>query len=114
MIGESIEEIIKARVDEVLKNKEMPELKNDIIQTDSLGEVIEKLIIVHIRCWMIEDAFIDASDEDIVSLKKKLDICFKDKRPKYVEAINRMIDNSIQDGKTLSEDSVKFYKGFEN
>jgi len=109
VIGHSLEEIIAGRVAEVLKAKEMPELLPDIIQTDNIGEVIEKLIIVHIRMWMLEDAIGLAEDKDVAGLKRKIDICFKQKRPRYVEAINRMIDDSITSGKSLAEDSVKQY-----
>lgn len=44
-------------------------------------------------------------------LKRKIDICFKDKRPKFVQAVNRMIDKSIKQGTSLVEDSVKLYEG---
>jgi len=63
--------------------------------------------------WYLEDAIgMTESDNEIVDLKRKIDICFKVKRPKYVQAINRMVDNSIIHGKSLIEDSVKHYKGF--
>jgi len=48
-----------------------------------------------------------------LNLKRKVDICFKQKRPKYVQAINRMVDNAIINEKSLIEDSVKKYKGYE-
>jgi hypothetical protein len=112
MIGEKIEDIIKNKTFEILnksKNVDMPE---DIIETDNLGEVIEKLSILHCRMWYLEDTISDCkTDSEIADIKKKIDICFKVKRPKYVEAINRMVDNSIRQGKSLIEDSVKLYKG---
>lgn len=112
-IGETIEEIIKNKVREILnKNKEV-NLPDDLIETDNIGEVIEKLSILHCRMWYLEDAISEAkNDEEIAELKRKIDICFKQKRPRYVEAINRMIDSSIFTEKTLIEDSVKIYKGF--
>ena len=62
--------------------------------------------------WYLEDAISDAKNNDeIAELKKKIDICFKIKRPKYVEAINRMVEISIIKNKSLIEDSVKLYKG---
>ena len=109
MVGHMLEETVEERVAEVLKTKEMPELLPDIIQTDNIGEVIEKLIIVHIRMWMLEDAIGLADDKDVADLKRKIDICFKQKRPRYVEAVNRMIDDAIISGKSLAEDSVKQY-----
>ena len=114
MIGEKIEDIIKLTTLNILNNSKNVELPKDIIETDNLGEVIEKLSILHCRMWYLEDAISDAkSDSEIAELKRKIDICFKSKRPKYVEAINRMVDNSIRQGKSLIEDSVKLYKGVE-
>jgi len=110
-IGQEFEYIIKERVSEILDREEMPELSKDIIHTDNIGEVLEKLIIVHIRMWMLEDAIGLADDKDVANLKRKIDICFKQKRPKYVEAMNQMLDDAIINGKSLVEDSVKEYKG---
>jgi len=113
-IGISIEDIIKKTVNDVLNKNKNVELPNDLIETDNIGEVIEKLAILHCRMWYLEDAISDSSnDNEIAQLKRKIDICFKQKRPKYVEAINRMIDNSILTEKSLIEDSVKLYKGFQ-
>lgn len=110
MIGQTIELVLKETIENTLSKREIPDV--EYIETDSLGEVVEKLAILHIRTWMLEDAIQSSrSDEEIANLKRKIDICFKVKRPKYVEAINRMIDNSIITGKSLREDSVKLYKG---
>jgi hypothetical protein len=114
MLGEKIEEIIKKRTIELLDNTKESYLPDDIIETDNLGEVIEKLCILHCRMWYLEDATSNSkSDKDIADFKRKIDICFKQKRPKYVEAINRMVDISIKTNKSLIEDSVKFYNGFQ-
>jgi len=113
MIGEVIEKIIKEKVKESLNISKEVDLPEDIIETDNIGEVIEKLAILHCRMWYLEDAIgVSKSDTEISDLKRKIDICFKVKRPKYVEAINRMIDKSIATGKSLQEDSVKLYKGY--
>jgi hypothetical protein len=113
-IGIIIEDIIKDTVKYILDKNKNVELPNDLIETDNIGEVIEKLAILHCRMWYLEDTISDSSnDNEIAQLKRKIDICFKQKRPKYVEAINRMIDNSILTEKSLIEDSVKLYKGFQ-
>jgi hypothetical protein len=112
-LGESIEDIIKNVVNETLRVNRNPDIPTDIIETDNIGEVIEKLAILHIRMWYLEDAAASAqTDADIANIKKKIDICFKQKRPKYVEAINRMLDNAVTQNKSLIEDSVKLYKKF--
>lgn len=109
-VGFLIEECIKNTVNEVLSRRELPDV--EYIETDNLGEVVEKLSILHIRTWMLEDAIQQTqSDVEIVELKKKIDICFKVKRPKFVQAINLLIDSSIAKNKSLREDSVKLYKG---
>jgi hypothetical protein len=80
--------------------------------TDNIGEVIEKLIILHIRTWMLEDKIKEATTpEDIADIKQKIDQCFKVKRPKLVQAINQILDDAIVNGKALKENSVKLYKG---
>lgn len=110
----NLETIIKNQVNNVLQNsKDLPNLPNDLIPTDNIGEVIEKLVILHIRTWFLEDmAGVAKTDSELADIKRKVDICFKQKRPMYIQAINKMIDHAIQNGKTLSEDSVKVYKNF--
>ncbi len=112
-LGDSIESIIKETVDRVLAETGLPD--SEYVATDNLGEVIEKLAIIHIRMWMLEDAIQAAtSAEEIAELKRKCDICFKVKRPRYVQAINLIVDDAIKHNKSLREDSVKLYKGVDN
>lgn len=110
--GEVIESCIKQTVDEVLSKRELPDI--EYIETDNLGEVVEKLAILHVRMWMLED-LINASttDAELADLKRKIDICFKIKRPRLVQALNLLVDNAISSGKSLREDSVKIYKNIE-
>lgn len=112
-LGDLIETVIHDTVDRVLADEQMPD--SEYIATDNLGEIIEKLAIIHIRMWMLEDAMqVAKSDEELAELKRKVDICFKVKRPKYVQAINLLVDDAIRTGKSLREDSVKLYKGIDN
>ena len=114
MIGEKVEDIIKNIVHKTLNETKSADKDVDLIQTDNIGEVIEKLSILHCRMWYLEDAIADAkSDEEIATLKRKIDISFKQKRPRLVQALNIMMDEAIRNGKTLVEDSVKHYKGFD-
>ena len=110
--GNLIDECIEETIDEVLSRRELPDV--EYIETDNLGEVIEKLSILHTRMWMLEDAIQEAkTDVEIADLKRKIDICFKVKRPRLVQAVNLLVDNAIATGRTLREDSVKLYKGVE-
>ena len=108
--GIVIDAAIRNTVNDVLVKGELP----DIIfsETDNLGEVVEKLCILHIRTWMLEDAAQEATtDEELGALKRKIDICFKQKRPRLVQAINRQVSDAIINRTSLIEDSVKLYKG---
>ena len=108
--GDVIDAAIKNIVNDVLAKGELP----DIIfsETDNLGEVVEKLCILHIRTWMLEDAAQEATtDQELGALKRKIDICFKQKRPRLVQAINRQVSDAIVNSTSLVEDSVKLYKG---
>jgi hypothetical protein len=110
--GNLIDKCIKETIDEVLSRRELPDV--EYIETDNLGEVVEKLSILHTRMWMLEDAIQEAkTDAEVSDLKRKIDICFKVKRPRLVQAVNLLVDNAIASGKTLREDSVKLYKGVE-
>jgi len=114
MIGETIDNLISQTTNQLLSKTINVELPADLIETDNIGEVIEKLCILHCRMWYLEDAIAASkTDEEIANLKRKIDICFKQKRPKYVQAVNRMIENAIISGKSLIEDSVKLYNGFD-
>ena len=68
--GNFLDEFIKERVAEVLDNREVPEEPTQYIETDNLAEVIEKLVILHIRMWMLEDTMREAvTDEEIAKLE---------------------------------------------
>ena len=112
-IAMAIEDAIKRKVMETLNaSSHPPELPDNLIATDNLGEVVEKLCILHIRTWFLEDMVgVAKTDEEVASLKRKIDICFKQKRPQYIQAINRMVEDAVVNGRRITEDSVKIYKG---
>ena len=111
MFADTLSDTLQKQCERVLTTKNIPQ-DVQLIETDNLGEIIEKLMILHIRCWMLEDAIQTAeSDAEIADLKKKIDICFKTKRPRLVQAINLYINDSITTGRSIVEDNVKHYKG---
>jgi hypothetical protein len=117
IVAEMLDSIIKNQVNETLDSRlglgqymSGPEYA----ASDNIGEVLEKLAILHIRIWHLEDAMQSAkSDEELAELKRKVDICFKVKRPKLVAALNAIIDDAIVHNKSLREDSIKLYKGIQ-
>mgnify|MGYP001194953081 FL=1 len=108
--GELFDNSIKTTVNDILVQGKVPDIV--LSETDNLGEVVEKLCILHIRTWMLEDAVQEAkTDDELGALKRKIDICFKQKRPRLVQAINRQVSDAIINNTSLVEDSVKLYKG---
>lgn len=117
IVAEMLDSIIKNHVNEILDRRLcLGQYMHDpeYAASDNIGEVLEKLAILHIRTWHLEDAMQSAkTDEELADLKRKVDICFKVKRPKLVAALNAIIDDAIIHGKSLREDSVKLYKGIQ-
>lgn len=118
-IGQTIENIIKQVVTDTLNKSKNVEMPSDIVFTDNFGEILEKLIILTTRVWYLEDRIgelISLNDpkhnQEIVDLKKKIDICFKQKRPNYIQSLNKIVEAAILNGKKIEEDSVKIYKGY--
>ncbi len=107
------EKFIKHHVSKILsQTNKTPELI-EYVKTDSIAEIIEKLIILHIRTWILEDKIGENYNNDnlVADLKRKIDICFKQKRPQLIQALNLTLNDAILNGKSLQEDSVKLYKG---
>ena len=115
IVAEMLDSIIKNHVNTLLDKRDIRYIEPpEYAASDNIGEVLEKLAILHIRTWHLEDAMQSAkTDEELADLKRKVDICFKVKRPKLVAALNAIIDDAIIHGKSLREDSVKLYKGIQ-
>lgn len=85
--------------------------------SESFAEMLDRFLVLHIRMWKLEDAIGAAqSDAEIAELKRKVDFCFKDRRPKLTKAINCFLDAYIDKNhaKKFSEENVKLYKGYKN
>jgi len=115
MIGKEIDDYIKQRVDAFLnKEEEMPEHSYDSVFTDTFSELIDKLIIVHIRYWNIEDDMAQShSDEELAALRRKSEPLFKQKRPMLVTALDKMILNLLEGSVQYETTNLKKYKGWE-
>lgn len=115
MLASVLDTVIREHVNSVLNIRDNTFTEPaDYAASDNVGEILEKLAILHIRTWHLEDAMQTATtDAELADLKRKVDICFKIKRPKLVAALNAIINDAIVKEKSLREDSVKLYKGIE-
>lgn len=92
-LGNQISTAIERAVDEYLSERSSYDYKDhfDNIYSDTLGELIDKLIITHIRYWMLEDQMGVMKDPTTVGeLKLKADVLFKQKRPQLVASIDKV------------------------
>lgn len=113
MIGKEIDIYISNKIIEILNENKFPEY--DEIHSDTFSELIDKLIVVHIRLWYLEDSMsMETNADTIASLKKKADITFKQKRPMLVNAIDKTIINMCNGKFNPESSNPKLYKGFEN
>lgn len=77
---------------------------------DSLAELLEKLLIINIRMWKLEDlASQELDDKKLGELKRKIDFCFKEKRPKLIKAINSFLDTYVTNNRRILEENIKNY-----
>ena len=81
-----------------------------MIYTDTFAEIIEKLIILHIRTWMLEDRCSNARSLKVKGMiKKKLDILFKEKRPALIKALDNIIMDIAKGKLKYNVENLKQY-----
>ncbi len=118
MSAERINKISELLLEEIAERFDKEPLNaNDIEFSESFAEIMDRFIVLHIRMWKLEDAVAEAkSDQEVADLKRKVDYCFKDRRPKLTKAINSFLDVYVSKNhaKKFSEENVKLYKGFKN
>jgi len=110
MSAEHIEYLIHKTVYELLdKDKHVKDY--DDTYTDTIAEIIEKMIIINTRQWYLEDQMgIAKTKEEICALKKKMDIMFKVKRPALINALDKMIYQVLKGKIEYSSEDLKLYK----
>jgi hypothetical protein len=109
-----IDEYIKNKVNECLSEGHSTKEYDDVY-SDTFSELIDKLIIVHIRYWMLEDEM-GSNKEDVVrigQLKMRADNLFKEKRPMLVLALDKMIYKIAKGEIDYTPSNNKLYKGTE-
>ena len=88
---------------------------SDVEWSDNFAEMLEKYLILHIRMWKLEDACAGTEDpQEVCDLKRKIDYCFKDRRPKLTKAINSYLDAYVTSNRKFDDGNVKQYKNFNN
>ncbi len=113
MIGIELDKYIKDKVKETLDKSLFPEY--DDVHSDSFSELIDKLVVVHIRLWYLEDAMsVEHNPEKMVELKRKADVTFKQKRPMLVKSIDKIITNMCVGKFNPIVENPKLYNGFED
>ena len=99
---------------DVLAVEDQPD--KTFVASETIGEVIDKLIILNIRVWHLEDEKANATtDAELGAVQRKLQSCFRSKRPRLVAALNQMMRAAVEQGRLdlLDDDFVKSYKGDE-
>jgi hypothetical protein len=112
MVGSELDKYIQSKVKETLDMTKFPDY--DDIHSDTFSELIDKLIIVHIRLWYLEDATNAETDaEKIAQLKRKADITFKEKRPMLVKSLDKIITNMCNGKFNPTIENPKLYKDYQ-
>ena len=113
-----IEKISKLLLEEIQDRFKKEPLNIENLEfSETFSEILDRFIVLHIRMWKLEDAAGEAkSDKELADIKRKVDYCFKDRRPKLIKAINSYLDVYISKKqiRKFSEENVKLYKGFKN
>ena len=109
-IAQVLDIFIRKRVKKILDTNKFPEY--DDIYTDTLSEIIDKLCIVHIRYWYLEDAMSDCNDDELLILRKKSESLFKEKRPMLVAAFDKLIVKMLKGDIDYTPINTKHYKGW--
>lgn len=105
-----IDDALRALVAEKLtKSRELP--LYDTVETDSFGEVVDKLVITHIRYWMLEDLMSgERNDGVLAGLRRKSERLFKRNRPMLVQALDKAVYNLVAGGGLDIPVDVKLYR----
>lgn len=69
----------------------------DSIETDSFGQLVDKLLVVHIRYWNLENEMTETLDsEELAAKRRASEPLFKVFRPMLVKALDKKNVNTIK------------------
>lgn len=118
-MNNNFEKISELLLEEISKRFDNEPIDIDGLEfSENFAEMLDRFVVLHIRMWKLEDAVVNAkNDTEVAELKKKIDFCFKDKRPKLTKAINFFLDSYVDKNhpkKKFSEENIKMYNGYKN
>lgn len=120
MLGSDLDNVIS----KFLQNSEISKsgIKDQTVEyvgSETVGEIIEKLLILNIRIWLLEDQAAEyktlGNFTEYSKTKQILDVCFKNRRPKLVSALNKVFENLLVDATSFTaSENIKLYKNEKN
>ena len=104
MISVRTDRILGCHVDIAWSNSHdlIPEIP---LGRDTYDELLRKLTLVHGRMWQLEDDISLHYDDDhyVAQIKRELDRCFKNIRPRLVERLNTLAVRSVSGDADVDE-----------
>lgn len=111
--GEAINKFIFDKVKTTLNEDKFPDF--DDVYTDTISEIIDRLTIMNIRYWYLEDAMSEEKElEKLAKLRLKSEVLFKEKRPMLIRMLDKLFIKMIKGEITYTPSNIKQYKNWEN
>lgn len=88
----------------------------DDVCPDTLAEIIDRLVILHIRYWYLKEAMSNPnlSDSELNDLRKKSELILNEKRPMLVRTFDKILFKLMANKLNYEPINYKFYKNWEN
>ena len=107
-VDRAISELVKFRI----VNPDLDDFF-DGIETDSFGQLVDKLLVVHIRYWHLEDEMANESVDSVLADKRRQsEPLFKIYRPMLVRALDKRNATLLKSGEAELAQLPKNYKGW--
>jgi hypothetical protein len=111
LLAESVGELVR-----LVESGSLPEARETLVASETMGHVIEKLLILNIRYWHLEDLSGSLAPDDprYAEVKRKAEHLFAVERPRLIAALNLMLRGAVANGGAdfLADHNTKLYKGY--
>lgn len=115
----AFDNLLAGAVGEIIRSVENGTLPDDdvtLVASETMGHVIEKLVILNIRYWHLEDlaGSLRHDDPRYAEVKRKSEHLFAVERPRLIAALNLMLRTAVIRGEApyLEDFNTKLYKGY--